>query len=112
MLVVLSLSSSEASRTGESGRGGGKPRLLLCFLSDDVADVDAGGEGGTGEDMYMGVPVLSSLIYSSQSISMKECLEDDEGVADATDIGLSERIDMRTNAAFDTPSGENEEEAS
>lgn len=66
------------------------------------------GEGGTGEDMYIGVPASSSVVYSSQSISMKECLEELE------DIGLSERIDMKTKAGLwlDTPCAENEEEAS
>ena len=48
--------------------------------------------GGTGE--YVGVP---SVVYSSKSISMNECLED-------ADIGLSEGTDMGTNIPeADTP---------
>jgi len=103
--VAASLSSSEASRTGERGRGGKKPlRIFLCFLSDGF-DVEEGGT--TGE--YIGVPA-PSMVYSSQSISMNECLEADE---EAVDKGLSERTDMESGKpAPDTTCGENEEEAS
>jgi hypothetical protein len=73
-------------------------------LNDEV-DAEEG-ENDTGK--YIGV-LAPSLVYSSQSISMKECPEVDDDVAEAADIGLSERTDMDTVA--DMPCEENEEEA-